>query len=154
MNKLKLPIWEKALSRAAYAKKRVSEIHKKAKTMLTAFIKPWAGKTKSWISAKAKSVKPYAGKIKAWVSAGLSNIKLTHVGLKQLGILFMLVVFLATGWIGNSDVAASGEVFATTMQAYKVILKGQAAGYVCNQESANIIMDEVLRMPPKIMAWK
>ena len=145
MNKLKLPIWEKALSRAAHAKKRVSEIHKKAKTMLTAFIKPWAGKTKSWISAKAKPVKPYAGKIKAWVSAGLSNIKLTHVGLKQLGILFMLVVFLATGWIGNSDVAASGEVFATTMQAYKVILKGQAAGYVCNQESANIIMDEVLQ---------
>ena len=93
MNKLKLPIWEKALSRAAHAKKRVSEIHKKAKTMLTAFIKPWAGKTKSWISAKAKPVKPYAGKIKAWVSAGLSNIKLTHVGLKQLGILLCWLFF-------------------------------------------------------------
>jgi murein DD-endopeptidase MepM/ murein hydrolase activator NlpD len=62
-----------------------------------------------------------------------------------LGIILMLGIFVTTGMIGSIQAAAPEEVISSTIKAHKVVLNGREAGYVCNQESAQIVMDEVLQ---------
>jgi len=119
--------------------------------------KPYISRVKKWITGNIKAqtgkfiakslspVKPYASKIKAWAADKFADAKLVSISSKQLGILLMLIIFFATGWMGNIHATASQEtIAAATVKAQKVLLNGKVAGYVCGQESAQIIMNEIL----------
>ncbi|HHU48736.1 MAG: peptidoglycan DD-metalloendopeptidase family protein [Caldicoprobacterales bacterium] len=137
-------------------KPRISKI----KTRLVTFFKPVINKVRAQVityikprfskikNQAIKVIKHGINKIRSkipHIRLSFANIKFFRANIGQLGIILMLGIFLTTGMIGNIEVAASEETIATTIRAHRVLLNGRQAGYVCNRQSAQIVMDEVLQ---------
>ncbi|HHT65148.1 MAG: peptidoglycan DD-metalloendopeptidase family protein [Caldicoprobacterales bacterium] len=103
------------------------------------------------ISMKAKSTTEIRHGLKRFKSKfdrfkpRFANLKFFRANISQIGILLMLGVFLTTGMIGNIDAAAPEEVIAAAVGAKKVLINGKEAGYVCDQATAGIVMEEILQ---------
>jgi LysM repeat protein/biopolymer transport protein ExbD len=72
-----------------------------------------------------------------------SSISVCQSNFRQLTVLVLMVIFLTSATFGNIQ-AASHISVPDTITAQKVILNGKESGYVSNQVSAEIIMDEIL----------
>ena len=77
------------------------------------------------------------------ISSKCKNISICQASLRQMGVLVLLVFFLTSVMVQNIQ-AASLDAIPNTLSAQKVLLNGKESGYVCDQVSAEIIMDEIL----------
>lgn len=71
------------------------------------------------------------------------KISICQASLRQMSVLILLILFLSSFMIDNIQ-AASLDAEPDTLTVQKVMLNGNESGYVCDQTSAEIIMDEIL----------
>lgn len=117
----------------------------KVKRRVVTSIKPGLNKVKARLDT---GLKPQINKFKLKmpnIKLPFANMKFLQANISQLGIILMLGIFVTTGMIGSIYAADTEETIATTVKAHRVLLNGREAGYVCDQQSAHIVMEEVLQ---------